>query len=80
MARPEQRDIGMIASLVGALTGHHELSEPERRAVAEWVIDHADEVEVRDLLIDVIMAQIIDTSRFREKVAEAIREKFKNEE
>ena len=80
MARAEQRrDVDMVASLVGALTGQHELSESDRQAVAEWVIDHADEVEVRDLLTKVVMTQIVDTSEFRKKVAEAIREKFKAE-
>lgn len=66
----------LVASLVGALTGQHELTEEDRRAVAEWVVDHADVAEIRDLLVQVVATQIIDTSEFRTKVAEAIRKKF----
>jgi hypothetical protein len=66
----------LVASLVGALTGQHELTEEDRRAVAEWVVDHADVTEIRDLLVQVVATQIIDTSEFRTKVAEAIRKKF----
>ena len=36
--------------------------------------------EVRDLLTKIVRTQIGDTSEFREKVAEAIREKFRSEE
>ena len=44
------------------------------------MIDHAEETEVRDLLTKIVRTQIGDTSEFREKVAEAIREKFRSEE
>jgi len=73
-----ERDVGIMTLLVGALTGQHELSEAERRAVGEWMIDHADEVGVRDLLITIVGTQIGDTSEFRLKVAEAIRDKFRS--
>ncbi len=69
-------DVGMTTLLVGALTGQHELSEADRQAVAEWMLDHAAEPEVRDLLITIVRTQIGDTSEFRVKVADAIREKF----
>ncbi len=75
-AGPPERDIGIMTLLVGALTGQHELSEADRRAVGEWMIDHADETEVRDLLTKIVRTQIVDTSEFRVKVAEAIRAKF----
>jgi hypothetical protein len=70
----------MVASLVGALTGQHELSESERAAVAAWVVGHAEVPEIRDLLVKVIMTQIIDTSEFRGKVAAEIRRRFQSEE
>jgi len=75
-----RRDIRITAILVGALTGQHELSEADRQAVGDWMIDHAEETEVRELLIKIVRTQIGDTSEFREKVAEAIREKFRSEE
>ena len=75
-----RRDIGITTVLVGALTGQHELSEADRQAVGDWMIDHAEETEVRDLLTKIVRTQIGDTSEFREKVAEAIREKFRSEE
>jgi hypothetical protein len=40
------------------------------------MLDHAAEPEVRDLLITIVRTQIGDTSEFRVKVADAIREKF----
>jgi tetrahydromethanopterin S-methyltransferase subunit H len=64
--------------LVGALTGQHELSEDDRQLVGEWMIDHADEAGVRDLLIKIVRTQIGDTSEFRVKVAEAIRDRFRS--
>ncbi len=70
------RTTGMVALLMGALTGQHELTDPDRQAVAEWTVDHADDPEVRTLLIKVVSTQIVDTSEFRRRVAEAIREKF----
>jgi hypothetical protein len=73
-----KRDVGMTTLLVGALTGQHELSEADRQAVAEWMLEHAAEPEVRDLLITIVRTQIGDTSEFRVKVAEAIREKFRS--
>jgi uncharacterized membrane-anchored protein len=75
-AGPPERDIGVITLLVGALTGQNELSEADRQAVGEWMIDHANEAGVRDLLIKIVRTQIGDTSEFRVKVAEAIRAKF----
>jgi hypothetical protein len=69
----------MTTLLVGALTGHYELSEEDRQAVGEWMVDHADEAEVRELLTKIVRTQISDTSEFRVKVAEAIREKFKSD-
>jgi hypothetical protein len=75
-----RQDIGMTTILVGALTGQHEMSESDRQAVADWMIDHAGETEVRELLTKIVRTQIGDTSEFREKVAEAIREKFRSEE
>jgi tetrahydromethanopterin S-methyltransferase subunit H len=62
--------------LVGALTGQTELSEVDRQAVGEWMLDHAKEAGVRNLLIKIVSTQIGDTSEFRVKVAEAIRAKF----
>jgi hypothetical protein len=76
-AEPVETDVGIMALLVGALTGQHELSEADRQAVGEWVIDHAGDAEVRDLLIKIVRTQIGDTSEFRVKVAEAIRDKFR---
>jgi hypothetical protein len=73
-----ERDVGIMTLLVGALTGQHELSEADRQAVGEWMIDHAKEVGVRDLLIKIVGTQIGDTSEFRLKVAEAIRDKFRS--
>jgi hypothetical protein len=70
-------DVGIMTLLVGALTGQHELSEADQQAVGEWMVDHASEAEVRDLLIKIVRTQIGDTSEFRVKVAEAIREKFR---
>ena len=75
-----RQDIGITTILVGALTGQHELSEADRQAVGDWMIDHAEETEVRELLIKIVRTQIGDTSEFREKVAEAIRDKFRSEE
>ena len=75
-AGPE-RDLGIMTLLVGALTGQHELSEADRQAVGEWMIDHANEAEVRELLIKIVRTQIGDTSEFRVKVAEAIRDRFR---
>jgi hypothetical protein len=69
-------NIGITTLLVGALTGQHELSEADRQAVGEWMVNHMDEAEVRDLLIKIVRTQIGDTSEFRVKVAEAIRERF----
>jgi hypothetical protein len=76
-ASPEQ-DVGIMTLLVGALTGQHELSEADRQAVGEWMIDHADDAGVRDLLTKIVRTQIVDTSEFRAKVAEAIRDKFRS--
>jgi hypothetical protein len=73
-----KRDIGLTTLLVGALTGQYELSEADRQTVGEWMIDHADEAEVRDLLTKIVRTQIGDTSEFRVKVAEAIRSKFRS--
>jgi hypothetical protein len=76
-ASPEQ-DVGIMTLLVGALTGQHELSEADRQAVGEWMIDHTDDAGVRDLLTKIVRTQIVDTSEFRAKVAEAIRDKFRS--
>jgi len=73
-----ERDVGIMTLLVGGLTGQHELSEADRQAVGEWMIDHANEAGVRDLLIKIVRTQISDTSEFRVKVAEAIRDKFRS--
>jgi hypothetical protein len=73
-----ERDVGIMTLLVGALTGQHELSEADRQAVGEWMIDHANDAGVRDLLIKIVKTQISDTSEFRVKVAEAIRDKFRS--
>ena len=75
-----RRDVGITTILIGALTGQHELSEADRQAVGDWMIDHAEETEVRELLTKIVRTQIGDTSEFREKVAEAIRERFRSEE
>ena len=77
-AEPPEPDIGIVTLLVGALTGQHELSEADRQRVGEWMIDHADETEVRDLLTKIVRTQIGDTSEFRVKVAEAIRARFQS--
>ena len=79
-AGERRQDIGITTILVGALTGQHELSEADRQVVGEWMIDHAEDSEVRELLTKIVRTQIADTSEFREKVAEAIREKFRSEE
>jgi len=76
-ARSAEEDVGIMTLLVGALTGQHELSEADQQAVGEWIVDHANEAEVRDLLIKIVRTQIGDTSEFRVKVAEAIRDKFR---
>ena len=76
-AQEQKRDIAMTTLLVGALTGQYELSEADRQTVGEWMVDHADEAEVRELLTKIVRTQIIDTSEFRVKVAEAIRDKFR---
>ena len=78
VGQPE-RDIGITTLLVGAVTGQHELTDAERQAVGEWVIDHGDRAEVRDLLIKIVRTQIGDTSEFRVKLAEAIRNKFRSD-
>jgi hypothetical protein len=70
------REVAMMSLLVGGLTGQYELSDEDRQAVGEWMVDHSDSPEVRDLLIRIVRTQIMDTSEFRVKVAEAIREKF----
>ncbi len=72
------RDIGITTLLVGALTGQYELSEADRQTIGEWMVDHAGEVEVRNLLTKIVRTQIRDTSEFRVKVAEAIRYKFRS--
>ena len=72
-----KRDVGIVALLVGALTGQHELSDTDRQTVGEWMVDHAEEAEVRDLLTRIVRTQIGDTSEFRVQVAEAIRNKFR---
>jgi len=72
-------DTPLTALLVGALTGQHDLSEADRQGVGEWLVDHASDPPVRDLLIKIIKTQITDTSEFRVKVAEAIREKFRSD-
>jgi hypothetical protein len=75
-----QPGVGMTALLVGALTGQREMTDADRRAVAAWVVDHAGEPEIRELLIKIVSTQFVDTSEFRVKVAEAIRERFRSEE
>ena len=72
-----KRNIGITTLLVGALTGQYELSEADRQALGEWMVDHAADAEVRDLLIKIVRTQIGDTSEFRVKVAEAIRDRFR---
>jgi hypothetical protein len=71
-------NFGLTTLLVGALTGQYELSEADQQAVGEWMVDHAAEAEVRDLLIKIVRTQIGDTSEFRVKVAEAIRDRFRS--
>ena len=77
-AKEPRRDIAMVTLLVAALTGQHELSESERQAIGEWTVDHAEDQEVRDLITKMVTTQIADTSEFRAKVAEAIRERFQS--
>jgi hypothetical protein len=72
----EAREVTMMSLLVGGLTGQYELSEQDRQSVGEWMVDHSDLPEVRDLLVKIVRTQIVDTSEFRVKVAAAIREKF----
>ncbi len=69
-------DVAMLKLLVGAVTGQYELSEDDRQAVGEWTVDHAGVPEVRELLVKIVRSQIVETSEFRVKVAEAIREKL----
>ena len=66
-AGERRQDIGITTILVGALTGQHELSEADRQVVGEWMIDHAEDSEVRELLTKIVRTQIADTSEFREK-------------
>jgi hypothetical protein len=75
-AEDPARDVAMMALLVGGLTGQCELSEEDRQAVGQWMVDHADVPEVREMLIKIVRTQIVETSEFRVKVAEAIRERF----
>lgn len=75
-AREPKGNIVTATLPVGALTGQYELSDADRQTVGEWMIDHADEAEVRDLLTKIVRTRIRDTSEFRAKVAEAIRSKF----
>ncbi len=70
------RAIGLVSLLLGALTGQRELSESDRYEVAQWAVDHVNRSDIRDLVVKVISTEIIDTSEFREKVAEAIQKKF----
>jgi hypothetical protein len=72
------RDVAMVTLLVAALTGQHELTESERQAIGEWMVDHAENQGVRDLITKMVRTQIADTSEFRAKVAEAIRERFQS--
>ncbi len=72
-------DVGMTVLLVGALTGQHELTDADRQAVAEWLVDHAQEPPIRELLTKIVRTQFADTSEFRVQVAEAIRERFRSE-
>jgi hypothetical protein len=74
-----RNETGLTTLLVGALTGQYEFSEADRQAVVEWMVDHAAEAEVRALLIKIVRTQIGDTSEFRVKVAEAIRERFRSD-
>lgn len=69
-------DVAMLRLLVGAVTGQYELSEEDRRAVGEWTVDHAGLPEVRELLIKIVSSQVVETSEFRVKVAEAIRDRL----
>jgi hypothetical protein len=72
------REAVMMSLLVGGLTGQHHLSDEDRRAVGEWMVDHSEVPEVRALLIKIVSTQIVETSEFRVQVAEAIREKFQS--
>jgi hypothetical protein len=76
-AEDPARDVAMMSLLVGGLTGQYELSDEDRQGVGQWMVDHSDIPEVRDLLIKIVRTQIMETSEFRAKVAEAIREKFR---
>ena len=76
--REPKRDISLTTRLVGALTGQYELSDADRQTVGEWMIEHSDETEVRDLLTKIVRTQIGDTSEFRKKIAEAFRQKFES--
>ena len=81
MSRVEgSRDTSLMTLLVGALTGQHELSEEDRQAVGAWTVEHADVPEVRELLVKIVGTQIIDTSEWRVTLAEALREKFRQEQ
>ncbi len=75
-AEESVHDVAMMSLLVGGLTGQYELSEQDRQGVGEWLVDHSDIPEVRDLLIKIVRTQIMETSEFRVKVAEAIRGRF----
>jgi len=72
-----ERDVDIMTLLVGALTGQRELSGADRQAVGAWMIDHADDAGVRELMIKIVTTQIGDTAEFREQVADAIRDKFR---
>lgn len=81
MSRVEgSRDTSLMTLLVGALTGQHELSEEDRQAVGAWTVEHADVPEVRELLVKIVGTQIIDTAEWRVTLAEALREKFRQEQ
>ncbi len=77
-AKESRPDVAMVTLLVAALTGQHELSESERQSIGDWMVDHAEEQGVRDLMTKIVRTQIADTSEFRVKVAEAIRERFQS--
>ena len=73
---PERGEIDITTLVVGALTGQYELSDADRQTIGEWMIDHAADAGVRALLIKMVRTEISDTSEFRVKVAEAIRDTF----
>ena len=52
------------------------LKRTDKRSVNGWLIMRLT-AEVRDLLIKIVRTQIGDTSEFRVKVAEAIRDRFR---